>query len=81
MNMWRSTWHYNDSELIEYLRRIRRHEPLSIAATYMLHREVVLQAQERGLIALPDVPQGDAHTIPFEQMTILNPAILLDEIA
>ena len=59
---------------------MRRNEPLSCSATYMLRREVLLQATEMGLIRLPeDYNVGDAHMIPFSQVTILNDAINKDE--
>ena len=77
---WRGTYTYGTSELIEYLRRLRRGERLSVSATYLLHREIYLQSQERSLIKLPEeTPHCDAHLIPFETITVLDETIKLDQ--
>ena len=77
---WRGTWHYSNSDLIEYLRIMRRNDPLSVSATYLLRREVLLQANERGLIRLPEgFIAGDVHTIPFSEVIILNEEINKDQ--
>jgi hypothetical protein len=77
---WRYTYIYSNSDLIEYLRKIRRNEPLSISATYLLKREVILQAEERGLIKLPEgTIRGNCDQVPFNQLTILNEEIMKDE--
>ena len=79
-NSWRFGFHYSTSDLIEYLRRMRRGEPLSITSTYLHRREVLLQATEMGLVRLPEgTVEGDAHTLNFSQVTILNDAINKDE--
>ena len=75
---WRSNYNYSTNELIEYLREMRK--GTYTASTYLLTREIYLQAQERGLIKLPEgVLSGDVHTIPFNQITILNDQINKDE--
>ena len=76
---WRYSYTFSTSELIEALRDIRK-GTLSRSAGYDLLRETYLQASERGLIKLPEgtVP-GNAHLIPYSQVTILNEAINRDE--
>jgi hypothetical protein len=73
---WRGTYTYSRSDLIEYLRTMRRGE---FDGGYLLRREVHLQASERGLIKLPEnCIIGDAHRIPFSEVVILEPLINVD---
>lgn len=74
---WRGTYRYRPVELIEYLRDMRRG---NFKSDYLLLREIYLQAQEHGLIKLPEgTVNGDCHLIPFSQLTILNDAINNDD--
>jgi len=74
---WRFTYSFSNSELIEYLRNIRK--GTFEAITYMLIREIYLQASDRGMIKLPEgVIRGDCHLVTFDQITILNDSINQD---
>ena len=55
---WRFTYTFSNTELIEHIRAMRKNTFTSI--TFMLRREVLIQAQERGLITLP-VTDRRAH--------------------
>lgn len=73
---WKGTYTYSRSNLIDYLRLIRRGE---YKEGYLLRREVYLQATSMGLIRLPEnYSIGDAHLIPFSEVVILEPLINLD---
>ena len=79
METWRHTYTYSTSELIEILRTMRQ-------GTYTPHtgwlerREVYLQANDRGLIRLPEgTIRGDCHTIPFANLKIIDEAINRNE--
>jgi len=75
----RYTYHYQPNELIEYLREMRQGIFVSHSG-YLMRREVYLQAEELGLIRLPEgCIRGECHLIPFQQLTILNEAINRNE--
>jgi len=70
---WRFSYTMSVNELIEYLKKMHRSEPLSESGTYMLYREVYLQAEEQGLIQLPlSMHKGYVHIVPWFQLCIID---------
>jgi len=67
---WRFTFTYSTSDLNERLNEIRSGE---FHGDYCFLREILLQAFENGLIRLPEFPLNDAHRIPINQITFLDP--------
>jgi hypothetical protein len=73
---WRHTHTYTRAELIEYLREIRRN---SFPNNWLLKREVILQANERNLIKVPeDISPANYHMVQFNNIIVVENQINQD---
>ena len=67
---WRFSFTFSNSDLQEYLNEIKSG---TFTGSYMLRREVFLQARERKLISLPiGFIDGNAHMIPISEITFIE---------
>jgi len=74
---WRGTYTYKANELIEYLREMRRGE---FKGGFCFVREVYIQAEELGLIKMPNDDRANYHLVPFTSVTVIDQKINKDEV-
>lgn len=66
MENWRNTYCYRPLELVEFIESMKKN---IFYNGWMCHREIYLQAEEQGLVKLPEgTVKGDCHRLPVTNL-------------